>query len=324
LALREAPVDEVLELARPFFAELGEALEGRRVVLVAGNHDHQLAHPLLERRRVEGTSGDLGLESAFKSNEAPLLASIARWMSGVEVVGAYPGLWVRPDVYATHGHYLDCHMTVPRLESLYAAIVRGLIGELPEEALGPQHYEALLAPIYAFAYSRAQAGAAQMGTAARSVRAARRLKAYGWEGLMGDGGRSRLPARLVAGVALGSLVAALNRAGLGRFRLDLSSAERGRAGLRAMGDVVDRLGLSAQYVIFGHTHHAGPLDGAEWTAGGATRLFNTGSWVYDPALIAGAGERSPYWPGTAVFVEDSGPPRLRRLLSDNPLASAAA
>ncbi len=31
---------------------------------------------------------------------------------------AYPGLWVREDVYATHGHYLDCHLTIPTLERL--------------------------------------------------------------------------------------------------------------------------------------------------------------------------------------------------------------
>ena len=31
---------------------------------------------------------------------------------------AFPGLWLRPDVYATHGHYLDCHLTIPTMERL--------------------------------------------------------------------------------------------------------------------------------------------------------------------------------------------------------------
>ena len=29
---------------------------------------------------------------------------------------AYPGVWLRPDVYATHGHYVDLHITVPSFE----------------------------------------------------------------------------------------------------------------------------------------------------------------------------------------------------------------
>ena len=56
-------------------------------------------------------------------------------------------------------------------------------------------------------------------------------------------------------------VAALNRAGLGPLRADISAAELRRAGLRAMGEVAARLDLGDAYVIFGHTHRAGPLPG---------------------------------------------------------------
>ena len=42
-------------------------------------------------------------------------------MPDVELTLAYPGLRLRPDVYATHGHYLDLHLTVPRLESIAAS-----------------------------------------------------------------------------------------------------------------------------------------------------------------------------------------------------------
>ncbi len=48
LELRELPLARVLESVQPFFEELGEAMAGRRVVLVPGNHDHRLAEPLLE------------------------------------------------------------------------------------------------------------------------------------------------------------------------------------------------------------------------------------------------------------------------------------
>ena len=33
-------------------------------------------------------------------------------MVGTPVQLAYPGVWLRDDVYATHGHYLDCHSEV--------------------------------------------------------------------------------------------------------------------------------------------------------------------------------------------------------------------
>ena len=48
LELREKPLAATLEAARPFFEDLGEAMAGRHVVLVPGNHDHRLAEPLLE------------------------------------------------------------------------------------------------------------------------------------------------------------------------------------------------------------------------------------------------------------------------------------
>ena len=44
---------------------------------------------------------------------------LAAAMPGVEV-RLVSGLWLRPGVYATHGHYLDLDLTVPRLESIAA------------------------------------------------------------------------------------------------------------------------------------------------------------------------------------------------------------
>jgi metallophosphoesterase superfamily enzyme len=43
--MRERPLADSLEVARPVFEQLGRALAGRPVVLVAGNHDHALAEP---------------------------------------------------------------------------------------------------------------------------------------------------------------------------------------------------------------------------------------------------------------------------------------
>jgi hypothetical protein len=113
-------------------------------------------------------------------------------------------------------------------------------------------------------------------------------------------------------------VAALNRAGLGPLGSDISGGELRRAGLAAMGEVAARLGLGDAYVVFGHTHRAGPLGGddeSEWRGRAGARLVNAGNWTYTPELTTRMHE-SPYWPGTCVVLEDSGPPMIKRLLQD--------
>jgi hypothetical protein len=82
--------------------------------------------------------------------------------------------------------------------------------------------------------------------------------------------------------------------------------------------VLRRLEIGAPHVLFGHTHRSGPWpgdDASEWQAG-PTRVWNTGSWVYQPHFLTDAPGASPYWPGTAIVIEDTGPPQLIRLLGD--------
>ena len=130
-------------------------------------------------------------------------------------------------------------------------------------------------------------------------------------------------------------VAALNRAGIGPLRAEISGTELRRAGLRAMGEVATRLGLGEAYVVFGHTHRSGPLprdEEREWrgdygaaaldgawaaaTSGPGARLVNAGCWTYESMFLSATPGESPYWPGTCVLVEDSGAPVLERLLAD--------
>src|SRR5207253_8100624 len=54
IELREQPLPDVLDIALPFFEELGEALPGRRITVVAGNHDHRVVAEWLEERRLAG------------------------------------------------------------------------------------------------------------------------------------------------------------------------------------------------------------------------------------------------------------------------------
>jgi hypothetical protein len=111
----------------------------------------------------------------------------------------------------------------------------------------------------------------------------------------------------------------LNRFGFGPLRYELSSAELRIASLRGMGAVVESLDLGAEHVIFGHTHRCGPLPDdvqEEWIAPCGARLMNAGSWVFETHFMNTVGPSDPYWPGGAVLVEDVGPPRHLRLLSD--------
>jgi hypothetical protein len=316
LELRQLPVAHVLEAAGPFFEELGEAVgRGGRVVLVPGNHDHALAAPLVERGRHRTGSPPLGLEASAKPGRTGPLAQLARRMPGVELTLSYPGTWVRPGVYAIHGHYLDCHTTVPRLEVLAVAGVRRIVGSVPDAAT-PSDYERVLGPVYAFAYELAQA--ARPGRAPAGANASARV----WTQLNagGRGRRRALRAHALTRLAIPLAVRGLNRAGLGPLTPDVSGRALYQAGLEAIGAVVERLGIDAEHVVFGHTHRTGPLpgdDAAAWRTPGGARLLNTGSWLYEPALVAGGSPDHPYWPGgCAIVPDDGGPPRLLRLLGD--------
>jgi len=328
LELRHGPPREALAAARPFFEDLGHALAGKELVMVAGNHDHGLVEPWLARRGDEKQPPPLGVEQLLDPVDvSPALARIASWVAPATVRVAHPGLWLRPDVYATHGHYLDCHLTVPTLERLAAGAMSRLLGRPASAFHCVDDYEAVGAPMFAWrdAVARdAPTGAALNGAATASA----------WDVLSGAGARSGRARRarvrwlrgraIVAGFPLA--VAALNRAGIGPLRADVSMSELRRAGLRAMGEVAARLGLGDAYVVFGHTHRAGPLPGdlvEEWrgrppagTAGSGARLVNAGCWVYAPVFLTRSPGESPYWPGTCVIVEDSGPPVTERLLLD--------
>jgi hypothetical protein len=118
-----------------------------------------------------------------------------------------------------------------------------------------------------------------------------------------------------AAASFPALVAGLNRAGLGPLRPDVSGVELRRAALRAFAEVTDRLDVRAAHVIFGHTHRAGPLPGDDRSEWG--RMLNTGSWVHEPGFLGDSPRESPYRPGFAAIVNDTGPPELVNLLDDH-------
>jgi hypothetical protein len=345
LELRHGPPREALAVAQPFFEDLGRAMDGRELVLLAGNHDHALIEPWLALRAELPEPDALALEQLLEPAEASAMAArVADWAAPARVSFAYPGLWIRPDVYATHGHYLDCHLTVPTIERLSVAAMSRLLGRPAHTFSSVADYESVVAPVYAWRHAVARD--TRTGNALNGIGTANAWRTLGGGVGVGDGGgrsrRNGAPRASGARSARSSLtaslrrralihgfplaVAALNRAGFGPLRSEISSGELRGAGLRAMGEVASRLDLGNAHVVFGHTHRMGPLDGddaSEWSRPSAhsgeparARLANPGNWTYDSIFLTGTPGESPYWPGGCVLVEDTGPPQLKRLLLD--------
>ena len=238
---------------------------------------------------------------------------------------AYPGVWLRDDVYATHGHYCDRHTTVPMFERLGAGVMARIISEPDGAPVSAEDYERVLAPIYAWIHSMAEHRGPDIGrsshgpsTQAWRVLAGgrrRRMTGRGARALLARGGAAARRSAVIAG--FGAAVAAINRLGIGPVRTDLSGPELRRASLRAFGEVVERLGVDARWVVFGHSHRAGPLpddERSEWRAPGGAAILNTGCWVHEPSFVGPDPARSPYRAGFAVSLKDEGPPELLNLL----------
>ncbi|HEU4598655.1 MAG TPA: metallophosphoesterase, partial [Solirubrobacterales bacterium] len=267
IELRTLPLGLSLDRARPFFEELGATLGNAEVILVPGNHDHRLAEPLLDELSVAGT--ELGLEHLHSPAPGPT-AMIDGWLGPARLRIAYPGVWLRPDLYATHGHYMDAHLRLPRAECVATATMLRLSRPVPLNAV-PRDYERVLRPIYGFSYGLAQA-----------LRLPRRRRGNRferwWEILSGEATDLSLRARVgKASFPVG--VAGLNRLLHAEFEPDVSVAAISRSGVAAGVELATRLGLGAVSVITGHTHRAGPLEGeGDWTLPGGGHLYNTGSW----------------------------------------------
>jgi hypothetical protein len=308
IELRERALGPVLELAHPFFEDLGEAIGDAEVVIVPGNHDHRLAEPLLDQLSLDGDAA-LGLEHRHAPTGAAA-AAIAAWLGPARLEIAYPGIWLRDDVYATHGHYMDAHLTLPRAECVAVAALIRASRPLPDPA-APADYERVLRPLYGFTYGLAQV---------RPAPVARRqgtTSEIAWEMLAGmeGGGRGRQLAAAAARAGFPAAVWGINRLLRADFEADVSGATIFRSGVAAGAEVARRLGVEGVHVITGHTHRGGPVDGEdEWPLPGGGRLHNTGSWVFASAFHLPGRPPNPYWPGTVTWVEDDGPPRRAQLL----------
>jgi UDP-2,3-diacylglucosamine pyrophosphatase LpxH len=287
--LMQGREQRALEVAEPVLRMLGERLGSEReAIIVPGNHDAPLV-----RAWVRARGADMTVDTRVELDASPLLEQMASWLAPARVSAHYPGVWLSEHVWATHGHYLDRHL-LP--ESAYG-IARGLLGRLPRDGAVPMDYELAGGP----SLTRV-------------------------EGLL----TRWLPRPLAALVedlielARAATMPRVPRSLLHRRIAPLTSMLLGmqmrRVSIPALARVVHRLGVDADWVVFGHVHRLGPLPGDDpdrWEGpAGRPRILNTGSWVYEPALLHRATPPHPYWPGGAVLLEDDLEPRAIGLLDD--------
>lgn len=322
--LRDLPVGVALAAARPFFEELGDALGDRDVTLVPGNHDHRLAEPLLDGLSLDGGGGPdrreplrprspaLGLEQLADPSPGPT-ALIDEWLGPARLRIAYPGIWLREDVYATHGHYMDAHLTLPRAECIAAATLIRFAGPPPDPATAAE-YERVLRPLYGFFYGVAQARRKRSSGRRTPSEAA-------WAVLSNRSRDGSLKRRLGSAAARHGFPAgiwALNRLLRSGFSPDISTAAISASGIAAATEMAKRLQVDGGHVITGHTHRGGPLPSeAEWSLPGGGTLHNSGSWVFASAFHHPGRPPGPYWPGTVTWIEESGPPKRTQLLTEH-------
>ncbi len=285
--LLEKRAGSAMEAAEPIVRLIGRTLgPGREVIFVPGNHDRALVTPWVKR-----IGAGLEIDSRVPLDATPALRSLTSWLAPAAVEVHYPGVWLAPGVWATHGHYLDRHL----LPEHAFGVTRGLLGRVPQPGAAPIDYEraggpsltrvealvikALPHPLAALAEDIAEL------IRASTMPLAPRRFLYPW--------MARLTARVLG-------------------------AQMRRASVPALSHVVGRLGVEADCVLFGHVHRLGPLAGdveTRWTGPrGRPRLLNTGSWVYEPLLVHNAVAPHPYWPGGAVILDDGQPPRAVGLL----------
>jgi UDP-2,3-diacylglucosamine pyrophosphatase LpxH len=265
--LAEGRPREALRIAEPILRSIGWRMGPERpIVLVPGNHDRSLTRAWARRQ-----GAALRPDSLAPHDASATLSEVVGWLHPAEVEVRTPGVWLTPRVFAHHGHYLDRHL-LP--ESAWGRLRPEARAE-PGAVVGPAAYERrrvkrpprpLPRPL-----ARLREGAAEL-LRARTMPSPRKLQPH--------------------------RIAPVTRVLLGR--------QMQHASIPALAHAMSRIGVEADWLIFGHVHRLGPLpsDDAElWTAGN-TRIANTGSWTYEPLLLHRGGPPHPYWPGGAILIED--------------------
>ena len=291
IELLEGRPRQAMLVAEPVLRRLGRALghEGQ-AVLLPGNHDHTLIRAWLGRQLRSGAP--LSLDSIVPRAASTILSELTSWLEPAQVEVRYPGVWLGADIFATHGHYCDRHLLDPtrRRDRHPGSLTVADYERAPGTDAGAtaQALEARFPEIGAFV------------GAERAVDQFRR-------GVLGAlGAVAEVPgARLIADGASLVMEQGLHR----------------RAAIPGMAKVASLLEIDSRFLVFGHIHRRGPLPGDDvdmWRPDtNGPRLLNSGSWVYDSALVGlPTGRPRSYRPGGAVVIEEGAPPACIDVLAD--------
>jgi UDP-2,3-diacylglucosamine pyrophosphatase LpxH len=102
-------------VAEPVMRAVAEHLgEDKQVLIVAGNHDHEL---LREWARAAGPG--LLRENVVPAEASERLREFVSWFEATQVEVHYPGVWLSDGVWATHGHYLNHYLRPVSSYGLY-------------------------------------------------------------------------------------------------------------------------------------------------------------------------------------------------------------
>jgi UDP-2,3-diacylglucosamine pyrophosphatase LpxH len=286
--LLEGRATQAMAIAEPVLRAIGRRVGAQRqVIVVPGNHDRTLV-----RGWTRAVGQALAPDADVPTDATPTLSRIVSWLAPARITVKYPGVWLGDGLYATHGHYLDRHL----FPVSAFGVARGLLRRPPQDEASPDDYEHARRPSLArFARWLPRPAAALLDDAAELMRAATMPK---------------VQRRLLA-------------PGFAPVTARLLGTQMQRASIPALGRVIHRMRIEADWVVFGHVHRLGPLAGddlAQWQGpGGRPRILNTGSWLYEPLLLHRARAPHPYWPGGAVLLDDGAPPRAVGLLDELPV-----
>jgi predicted phosphodiesterase len=278
-----------LAAAEPVLRALGRRMgSGREVILVPGNHDAPLIRAWA---RAQGSG--LGIADAVDPNVTRALARVASWLGPSTVRVHYPGVWLTERIWATHGHYLDHHL-IPESP---IGLPRGRLEHRPAR------------PALAIEYERGRIRSHHSRDALLTRALQRPLTTL-----------AEIAAELARAAMLPHVPRMLMHARLAPVTAAMIDAQMRHAALPALALVLARLGVEADWVVFGHVHRLGPLisdrDHPWRPVQGGPQLLNSGSWLYDPLLVDRASVPHPYWPGGAVLIEPGSEPRAVGLLDD--------
>jgi UDP-2,3-diacylglucosamine pyrophosphatase LpxH len=288
IELLEGRPQQAMAIAEPIIRAMGQRLGGEREVLVIpGNHDRALVRGWI---REQGAS--LDVDAVVPSDASPALERLVSWLAPAQVTVQYPGAWLSDGVWAMHGHYLDRHLLPVSAYGVSRDVFRR---SGPRDGVSPAEYEHVRRPSFAGSLRwMPQPMVTLVDDAAELLRAA------------------TMP-RIERGL--------LNRR-MAPVNSQLLGTQMRRAAIPAVAQVVERLGIDADWVLFGHVHRLGPIEGddrGDWRAPrGRPRIVCTGSWQYEPLLVHRATPPHPFWPGGAVIVEPGVEPRAIGLLDDVP------